>query len=191
MEKSGRKTRWDLIAGSVGDGMVLVNSSFHRRISETLLTSKELNPFGSLRSLRPEIRIGRSRLDYLMIDGSGKELYIEVKGCSLTRDGKALFPDAPTTRGNRHLRELIQIRKNGKRAGVLILVLGPIAGCFSPNFETDPVFSETFIEAVRSGVEVHSIQFVLKGRELTYRGQIPICEDILIDQRGDKIADPI
>ena len=174
-----RRTRFDLIAGSVEGRWVLINSSFHRRISETLLRDHELNPFGPPSYLRPEVKVGDSRLDFLMKDGSGAELYIEVKGCSLTQEGIAKFPDAPTTRGVKHLKELIEIRRKGKRSGILILVLGPKADCFSPNFETDPVFSNTFITAYNEGVEIHPIQFEMKERELVYHGPIPICSEVI------------
>jgi sugar fermentation stimulation protein A len=189
-KNTSRKTSWDLIAGSVGKYWVLINSSFHRRISENLLSRDDINPFGPSVSLKPEVKVGNSRLDFLMKDESGKDLYIEVKGCSLTSAGKALFPDAPTTRGNRHLKELIELRRNGNRAGVLILVLGPRAECFSPNFETDPVFSDTFIDAVRAGVEIHPIQFKLREHEMEYCGPIPLCSDILSKQGSNKFTDP-
>jgi sugar fermentation stimulation protein A len=174
-----RRTKWDIIAGMVDHNWVLINSSFHRRISESLLSNKDLNPFGPAVSLKPEVKIGKSRLDYQMVDVHGNVLYIEVKGCSLTKDGIALFPDAPTTRGDRHLKELIKLRSEGNRAGVLILILGPKARCFSPNFETDPRFSSTFIEAYSVGVEIHPIQFEMVGHEIVYRGRVSLCPQIL------------
>ncbi len=173
-----RKTGWDLIAGKVGDTWVLVNSSFHRPISQSILADSSLNPFGRARELKPEIRVGRSRLDYLMIDENGSEVYIEVKGCSLTVDEVALFPDAPTSRGARHLEELIELVEQGHRAGIMILVLGPRAECFSPNPKTDPRFSETFLKALEAGVEAHPLSFRIEGRVISYIGPLPICRDM-------------
>ncbi len=173
---NARKTGWDVIAGNVGDEWVLINSSFHRYISQGLLLSDRLNPFGIATSLKPEVKVGRSRLDYLMIDRNDRELYIEVKGCSLTLNKIALFPDAPTERGRRHLKELIELKRIGKRAGILILVLGPRAESFSPNDDTDPEFSSIFWKAVDAGVEVHPIQFEIKGNEIRSVGPVPLCE---------------
>ncbi|MGA1793277.1 MAG: DNA/RNA nuclease SfsA [Thermoplasmatota archaeon] len=173
-----RKTRWDVIAGKVGDTWVLVNSSFHRPISSATLMDIDIAPFGKLSSLRPEVKVGKSRLDYLAIDENGQELYIEVKGCSLTRDGIALFPDAPTTRGTRHIWELIEIARTGKRAGIMVIVLGPKAECFMPNFETDPDFARAFKEAVDAGVEIRPISFELVEDHLLFRGEVPLCYGI-------------
>lgn len=174
-----RKTKWDLIAGKVGETWVLVNSSFHRPISQSLLMDPDLNPFGRAVDLRPEVKIGRSRLDYLMIDEQGREVYIEVKGCSLTIDDVALFPDAPTSRGTRHLEELIRLVEQGHRSGIIILVVGPGAECFSPNFETDPDFSNTFLKALEAGVEIHPLRFRIDGREIKYVGPLPVCGDMI------------
>jgi len=173
-----RKTGWDLLAGRVGDNWVLVNSSLHRPISQSILMDPDLNPFGRAVDLRPEVRIGRSRLDYLMTDEHGRDVYIEVKGCSLTVDGIAIFPDAPTSRGTRHLEELIDLVEKGHRAGIMILVVGPEAECFFPNFETDPIFSQTFLKAIEAGVETHPLRFRIEDREIRYFGPLPICRDI-------------
>ncbi|MBN1391046.1 MAG: DNA/RNA nuclease SfsA [Candidatus Thermoplasmatota archaeon] len=172
-----RKTGWDLIAGRVDGQWVLVNSSLHRHISQALLQDPGLSPFGKAMELKPEVRVGRSRLDYRMIDDRGRELYIEVKGCSLTIDKVALFPDAPTERGSRHLEELMDIVEHGHRAGILILVVGPHPECFSPNFRMDPLFSATFMEALGAGVEAHPICYRIEGDEIRYIGPIPLCMD--------------
>jgi sugar fermentation stimulation protein A len=143
-----------------------------------LLKDPILSPFGRAMEIQPEVRVGRSRLDYRMIDEEGRELYIEVKGCSLTLEGIALFPDAPTTRGTRHIEELIDLVDQGHRAGILILVVGPSAECFSPNFETDPKFSETFLRALEAGVEAHPLSFRIQDSLISYVGPIPICKDV-------------
>ena len=180
--KVGRKTAWDMIAGWVDDRWVLINSSFHRHISESILRDETLNPFGQFTSIKAEVKVGRSRLDFLIIDDEGQDLYIEVKGCSLTTNGVALFPDAPTTRGTRHVQELIDLKKKDHRSGILILILGPSASCFSPNFETDPVFSQAFVNAIEEGVEVYPVQLELIDHGLIFRGHVPICENLLSDQ---------
>ncbi|MGA1866367.1 MAG: DNA/RNA nuclease SfsA [Thermoplasmatota archaeon] len=172
-----RKTGWDLLAGRVDDTWVLVNSSFHRLISQALLEDPLLNPFGKAVDLKAEVKVGRSRLDYRMSDEQGRELYIEVKGCSLTVDKVALFPDAPTIRGRRHLKELIDLAEQGYRAGILILVLGPGSECFYPNSSTDPLFFGTFMEALEAGVEVHPVRYRIEGSEIRYVGPIPICRN--------------
>ena len=80
--------------------------------------------------------------------------YIEVKGVTLIVDGEARFPDAPTERGAKHLKELIKLKKEGNRCVVFFLIQHPIGKFFRPNWENDPLFSQTLNEAYEEGVEI-------------------------------------
>ncbi len=80
--------------------------------------------------------------------------YVEVKGVTLIIDGEARFPDAPTERGAKHLKELIKLKKEGNRCVVFFLIQHPAGDFFRPNWENDPVFSKTLNEAYDEGVEV-------------------------------------
>ena len=80
--------------------------------------------------------------------------YVEVKGVTLIVDGEARFPDAPTERGAKHLKELIKLKKQGNRCVVFFLIQHPLGSFFRPNWENDPVFSQTLNEAHDEGVEI-------------------------------------
>lgn len=80
--------------------------------------------------------------------------YVEVKGVTLIVDGEARFPDAPTERGAKHLKELIKLKKEGNRCVVFFLIQHPGGNSFRPNWENDPVFSQTLNEAYEAGVEI-------------------------------------
>lgn len=80
--------------------------------------------------------------------------YVEVKGVTLIVDGEARFPDAPTERGAKHLKELIKLKKEGNRCVVFFLIQHPYGNSFRPNWENDPVFSQTLNEAYEAGVEI-------------------------------------
>ncbi len=168
----GRKTGWDLLAGEVQGRPVFTNSSYHRKISTWYI--ENLKPFGPFQELVPEFRFGRSRLDFLLKRGEEKTL-VEVKGCTLARGEVALFPDAPTERGRRHLEELIKARKMGMEAAVIFLVFRDEARCFSPNQETDPRFSSTLNRAVKAGVKVLLPIFSLREGLLLFKGHIALC----------------
>jgi sugar fermentation stimulation protein A len=174
--RPGRKTDWEVIAGKVGRRWVLINSSYHRMISESILGDPLISPFGKLKEILPEVKVGKSRLDFKLTDQKNKDIYIEVKGCSLTLDGKAMFPDAPTKRGRRHVEELIELKKKGHRAALMILVLGPEAECFGPKADTDPDFARAFYRSVDIGVEIYPLSFIFDGAHIHYTGQIPLCE---------------
>jgi len=169
----GRKTEWDVIAGLVGDRWVLANSSYHRRVADWVL-EKGVLPFPTKDGeLRPEARLGNSRIDYL-VDGPQGRTWIEVKGCSLSRDGVALFPDAPTLRGAKHITELMDAMEKGDDACLLFLVFAPQASRFSPNFHTDPYFSTKLEEALHKGMKAFPLLFSYDGLTINYEGEIPL-----------------
>lgn len=87
-------------------------------------------------------------------DGFNNDCYIEVKGVTLVENNIAIFPDAPTERGRKHLEELIELNKKGHRAVVFFLIQHPNGNSFKPNWKTDPNFSETLLRAEKSGVEI-------------------------------------
>lgn len=80
--------------------------------------------------------------------------YVEVKGVTLIVDGEARFPDAPTERGAKHLKELIKLKQQGNRCCVFFLIQHPAGKFFRPNWENDPNFSKTLNEAYEAGVEI-------------------------------------
>jgi sugar fermentation stimulation protein A len=94
--------------------------------------------------------------------------YVEVKGVTLIVDGEARFPDAPTERGAKHLKELMKLKKDGNRCVVFFLIQHPIGRFFRPNWENDPVFSQTLRDAYDAGVEilVYRCDNQLEGSEL-------------------------
>ena len=161
--KKGKKTDCWVTAAWTGSVWAITDSSIHNEIARKFLPE----------NARAEVKFGRSRFDFAFDD-----TFVEVKGCSLVKDGKALFPDAVTERGRRHMLELAELVKQGKKAIVLVLVTRPDADCFSPNFETDPKFSEAFIEAIKSGVKVVVKKLELRGNAVYYAGDLPLCREV-------------
>ncbi len=100
-----------------------------------------------------EKTVDNSRIDIYLANGDD-DCYVEVKGVTLIIDGEARFPDAPTERGAKHLKELIKLKKDGKRCVVFFLIQHPIGKFFRPNWDNDPVFSQTLNDAYDAGVEI-------------------------------------
>lgn len=170
-----RKTGWDVIAAKAEDGWILINSAFHRKIAEWAI-GDEVSPFlEGLDSVSAEQKFGDSRLDFLLGKGETR-IWVEVKGCTLINGNKAIFPDAPTVRGKRHIEELIKAVRAGDEALLLVLVFRPDAKCFAPNEVIDPGLAEAFREAVKEGVNVCPVLFSYEGQEIIYRGLIPLCD---------------
>lgn len=168
-----RKTMWDLIAGDVRGEWVLVNSAWHRRISEWILGNRIIPFFNGIDTILPEQRYGDSRLDFLLKENE-RSIWVEVKGCTFAQDGIALFPDAPTIRGRRHLEELIKARNEGHEAAIMILVFRQDVQCFSPNEEIDPDFALTFIKAVDAGVKVFPLRFSFEENTVRFHSLLPV-----------------
>lgn len=111
---------------------------------------KELNGYSIYQR---EKTIDNSRID-IYLENETEECYVEVKGVTLIVDGEARFPDAPTERGSKHLKELIKLKKEGNRCVVFFLIQHPVGKFFRPNWENDPKFSQTLNEAYEKGVEI-------------------------------------
>ena len=173
-----RKTDWDMIAAEKDGEYVLIHSGYHRYIAEALLSSSEWTPFEAVYPYKAEVKVGRSRLDFCLTPKASEKIWVEVKGCSLSVDGIAKFPDAPTVRGRRHLEELIALKATGDRAAVVMIILSN-ARCFVPKRDTDPEFYETFYRALRCGVEVYPIRVSIdwKKQMIVYEGPIPIMQE--------------
>ncbi|AKB84785.1 DNA/RNA nuclease SfsA [Methanococcoides methylutens] len=170
-----RKTGWDVIAAKADDGWILINSAFHRKIAEWAIEN-EVSPFlEGLDSVAAEQKFGDSRLDFLLVKDETK-IWVEVKGCTLINGNKAIFPDAPTVRGKRHIEELIKAVRGDDEALLVVLVFRPDAKCFAPNEIIDPDLAEVFREAVKEGVNVCPMLFSYEGQEIIYRALIPLCD---------------
>lgn len=177
-----RKTKWDLLAAWTESGWVFIHSAYHRYISEWVLNS-DVSPFGEVELIKPEFKAGHSRLDFLLTKPDGSKTAVEVKGCSLAIDGVALFPDAPTERGRRHINTLMELREtDGYTPAVMILVFRPDAKCFRPKADTDPKFAATFYDALENGLNVHLLQFQFnkEKKSIEYLGTIEVCQDQMV-----------
>lgn len=148
-DNPARKTKYDLVAvWKEGTGLVNMDSQAPNAAAAELLP--RLFP-GAV--IRAEQRCGLSRFDFSLETEQGVG-YLEVKGCTLEREGHAYFPDAPTERGVKHLRELTELRRQGRCAAVLFLVQMKGVHAFSPNDGTDPAFGAALREARGAGVEI-------------------------------------
>jgi len=142
-------------------------------VARYLLQERKIPGLENARIVRPEIRVGRSRFDFLLEEGS-KGILLEVKSCTLVGERVAMFPDAVTERGARHLTELAKISEEGTRTVFLLIVHWPFAEVFMPDFHTDLNFSQTLLQ-VRDRVEVIPVS-VRWGRDLSLFPDIRLLE---------------
>ncbi|MBR5445415.1 MAG: DNA/RNA nuclease SfsA [Clostridia bacterium] len=141
-----RKTAYDLIAVEKGGRLINMDSQAPNKAAQTFL-QKQFD------SVRGEVPYGDSRMDFLA-EKDGRKTYIEVKGVTLEKDGAVFFPDAPTERGVKHIRELIRAAGEGYGSVILFVIQMEDVRYFAPNDTTDPAFGKALREAHAAGVEV-------------------------------------
>lgn len=140
-----RKTKFSVVAVYKGDLIVPITSvRANDVVSEIIIPRLFSEP-----KVRKEVTFADSRFDFLVEDGYANT-FIEVKSCTLFIGDRAIFPDAPTSRGVKHLKELLEATKKGYRAMVILVIFNPESTSFSPNLKTDPLFFNTLKDVSNS-----------------------------------------
>jgi len=147
----GRKTSYDLIAAYKGDLLINIDSQApNKAFGEYVLES---GFFGDEPEVHPEHTHGDSRFDFYIESGE-RRIFVEVKGVTLESDGRCRFPDAPTERGRKHVRGLMECVREGYEAYAAFVVQMPRMTSFAPNYATDPEFGEALEDAEKAGVRI-------------------------------------
>ena len=152
-DNPNRKTKFSLhFVENKGELVSLYSQQANSIVYDAIVNGKIKELIGYSVHQR-EKTVDNSRID-IYLANENEQCYVEVKGVTLIVDGEARFPDAPTERGAKHLKELIKLKKEGIRCCVFFLIQHPIGKFFRPNWENDPKFSETLNEAYDEGVEI-------------------------------------
>jgi len=158
-----RKTKYDLVAvykERAGKNPLLINMDSQAPNAVAVEWLHKCGLFSEDAILRREVRYGTSRFDCYIEDGL-RCAFVEVKGVTLEQDGIAAFPDAPTERGIKHLRELAFCVEQGYEAYLLFIVQMKEIHTVRPNDVTHPAFGKALREAVRAGVKVLAVDCVV------------------------------
>jgi sugar fermentation stimulation protein A len=151
-----RKTKYTLHFVENRGALVSIYSQEANKIVYDSIISKKIKELNNYNIYEREKTVGNSRIDIFLKSDNKKipQCYIEVKGVTLVENNTAMFPDAPTERGRKHLEELIKLKKEGYRAIVFFLIQHPNGNSFKPNRKNDPEFAKTLIKAEKAGVEI-------------------------------------
>ena len=156
-----RKTRFDLIAVRKKSGMLFnIDSQAANTVTMEWLLRQPWD------EIHPEYTFGSSRVDFFM-RRDGVKYLMEVKGCTLERDGVGFFPDAPTERGTKHIRELICAAEEGYTAALAFVIQMDGVYEVRPNRDTDPAFADAMEDAARRGVKILFLPCHVKPDSLT------------------------
>ncbi len=167
-----RKTPYDLKLVQMPEALVSIDARLPNPLFAEAVAAGRLPEF-SCHEIRPEVRYGDSRLDFRLLGPEGV-CWVETKSVTLVTDGVACFPDAPTARGSRHLRELMDIVQNGERAAVVFIVQRQDAQSFAPAASVDPLFAQTLARAAASGVEIRAYVCRVDMTEILLDRAIPV-----------------
>ncbi|MBQ9179263.1 MAG: DNA/RNA nuclease SfsA [Firmicutes bacterium] len=183
-----RKMRYSLVCVEKknGDRVRLVNmdSQAPNKVAKEAL-EEGLIDIECLSSREPvkimsEKTYGDSRLDFCLEEASGRKTWIEVKGVTLENDNVVSFPDAPTERGAKHVRELIKIAKSGGHSGedwaaILFVVQMENVEYFTPNADHDPDFANALVDAEKAGVEILAYDCKATPDSLKLGDKVKVC----------------
>lgn len=158
-----RKTRYDLIAVEKGERLINMDSQAPNAVAGEWLRAGGL---GEVEGLRPESKYGDSRFDFSFTK-AGKPCFLEVKGVTLETDSVCAFPDAPTVRGVKHLRELTKLAQEGYGAYILFVVQMDNVAYLQPNDTTDPAFGQALRQAKEAGVTILAMDCAVTPQTMT------------------------
>ena len=186
---SNRATEYTVLAVERDGKPILLHTHWCNVMARQLLDAGVVPGLEETRVIRQEVKTGHSRFDFLLEDSRGR-WYVEVKSCTLFGNGVAMFPDAVTARGKRHLMELDEIAGNGEaRCAVLFIVQTDDATCFMPDYHTDPEFADAML-AVRHRVPIIPLP-IAWDNDLHFRvagPPLPIPWDYIAEENKDRGA---
>ena len=164
---------WELIEVTDSEPTwVGINTALPNRIMKLALEKRLFPELGEYQEIKPEVVYGKdkkSRVDFCLTGGE-KTIYLEVKNTTWASDRLALFPDTVTQRGQKHLRELIEVVKGGDRAVCLFFINRADCYKFAPGEKADPVYAKLLWEAVNNGVEILPCRFEVTPEGVRYLG---------------------
>ncbi len=170
-DNPSRKTKYDLIAVDKNGLLINMDSQIPNDIAAEWLPGSGL--FSPDAIIRREVTCGQSRFDFMICE-DGKTSYLEVKGVTLETDGVARFPDAPTERGAKHLRELTDLAKQGIGAYVLFVIQMKQIRELRPNDIMDPAFGTALREAAQAGVEIRAVDCIVTPESIMADREVKI-----------------
>ena len=170
---SGRRTAFDLALVSYQGRWVGVDSRLPPSLVVEAWRSGLLERLAGFDTVRREVRLGASRLD-LLFQGPEGECYVEAKSVNLVEDGVALFPDAPTTRGARHLDELATAVASGGQAAAVFVVQRNDAAVLVPYVSADPAFADSMRRASEAGVALCALACEVTPTAITPVRVLPV-----------------
>ena len=172
-KNSARKTKYSLVAVYKGERLINMDSQIPNYVAEEALKKGIIKEIGIPDFVKREVKYSQSRFD-IYYEKDGRKGFIEVKGVTLEKNGEVLFPEAPTERGTKHIKELIKAKKEGYEAAVLFVIQMKDVSFFAPNAETDKDFSQALKNAKEEGVNILAYDCDVKEDEIVLKDKVEV-----------------
>jgi sugar fermentation stimulation protein A len=159
-------------------GAIGINTGHPNKLAEEAIVAGRIHTLNGYPTLRREVKYGlNSRIDLLLQGGGLKDCYVEVKNVTLYRKpGLAEFPDCRTERGEKHLREMMEMVKQGHRAVMVYCIQGGNATSFALTPDLDKAYFESFKLAKIAGVEAIALTCHVSADRIEVTGSVPVVE---------------
>ncbi|MDD4974943.1 MAG: DNA/RNA nuclease SfsA [Bacteriovorax sp.] len=158
-----------------GKSWIGINTSLTNGLAIEAIKNGTIKELQGYSDLKPEVKIGQSRIDILLSNGALDPCYVEVKNVTLINDeDHCLFPDSVTERGQKHLRELIDLKEKGIRTVMLFIVQREDCSFFKIENLLDPIYCRLLKQAIGQGVEVLVYQCKLTPLEILVHKKLEI-----------------
>ena len=170
-----RKTRYNLIGVEHAGVLVSIDSILPNRFMKRMLHEHKLEVSSDYETVVPEPKYYDGRFDF-KLEGLNGITLIEVKSCTLVKDGRAIFPDAPTKRGTKHMKHLARAltEKIADKTAVVFVIQRPDVQALSPNDPTDPEFANALRSASMTGVKMYALKIKVVDWDLQLLSQVPV-----------------
>lgn len=170
-----RKLKYSFEMINNGKTWIGINTSLTNGLAIEAIQNGVIKELQGYKDLKPEAKIGQSRIDILLSNSPDEQCYVEVKNVTLIDDqGHALFPDAVTERGLKHLGELLELKKQGIRTVMLFVVQREDCHSFKVEQDIDPAYCKKLKEVINEGVEVLVYQCKLSPEEIVVHKKLSI-----------------
>ena len=170
-----RKLKYSLELTNNGSTWICVNTSLPNKIAMEGIQNGIVKELSGYSDIKAEAKVGKSRIDILLSNQGEDPCYVEVKNVTLINEaGGAIFPDSVTTRGQKHLEELMELKAQGIRAAMLYVVNREDVDSFAPASEIDPRYAQLLKEAKEKGVEILAYQCKLSPEKIELHRPLPV-----------------
>jgi sugar fermentation stimulation protein A len=166
------KYTWELI--EMPTSLVGINTSVPNQLAFQSVKAGIIEDLKGYNDVAKEIKTGNSRIDLLLTRDNNEQCYVEIKNCTLVKDGVAFFPDAITQRGRKHLTELQQLVNSGNRCVMFYLIQRMDANIFKPANHIDPTYGLELSRSVNNGVELLAYDVYIDLEMISLNRKIPI-----------------